>query len=136
MSVYGVRSLTIPASVTALGDFALFFTDGLEEIHMLSETPPTLATPSAIPTPVKAENFFKIYVPWSADHSILNAYLEATNWAGKFAQLVEEDAPEGVEETTGETTEEPQEPTDEPTTEEPQETNNEGTTEEQNGGEG
>lgn len=135
MSVYGVRSLTIPASVTALGDFALFFCDGLEEIHMLSTTPPTLATPSSIAAPVNIPDF-KIYVPWSADHSVLNAYLEATNWAGKFALLVEEDAPEGAEETTGETTEEPQEPTNEPTTEEPQETNNEGTTEEQNGGEG
>ena len=122
MSVYGVRSLTIPASVTALGDFALFFCDGLEEIHMLSETPPTLATPSSIAAPVNIPDF-KIYVPWSADHSVLNAYLEATNWAGKFALLVEEDAPEGAEETTGETTEEPQEPTNDPT-------------DEQNGGEG
>lgn len=133
-SIYSVRSLIVPASVTSIGDFGIFFCDGLEEIHMLSTTPPTLATPCSIAAPLNIPDF-KIYVPWSADHSVLNAYLEATNWAGKFALLVEEDAPEGAEETTGENTEEPQEPTNEGTTEEPQEPTND-PTDEQNGGEG
>ena len=101
-SVFGIRSLTIPASVTRIKEFAFLFCDGNEEIHILATTPPTLDSATAFSS-VNID--LSVYVPWSEDHSVLAAYLEATNWCG-IDYLTEEPEPEVTEEETEETTEE------------------------------
>ena len=96
---YGFRSLTLPSTVTKIDEFAFMFCDGNEEIHILATTPPELVSATAFSG---TDQTFKIYVPWSEDHSVLNAYLAATNWSGKFDLLCEEEAPEADGQNGGE----------------------------------
>lgn len=83
----GFPVLTFPAKVTDIGAQQYFGTSqGLATIIMLPSTPPT----------IKTNTFFlssgcRIIVPYSADHSILNAYKTATNWAA-IADYIEEAA--------------------------------------------
>ena len=89
-SCFGIRSLTLPSTVTRIEEFAFLFCDGNEEIHVLATTPPELVSATAFSSSGPS---FKIYVPWSEDHSVFAAYQAATNWCGKIAELCEEDAP-------------------------------------------
>lgn len=74
-------SLILPQSITKLEANSLRNT---YFVHLRSTTPPTLDN-------VNAFNDVKcIYVPYSADHSILNAYKTATNWAGLASYIQEE----------------------------------------------
>ena len=86
----GCRSLqsimTIPESVTSIGSSAFQTCTLLNEFHMLRTTPPTLST-SVFPS-LPADSV--IYVPYSADHSILNAYQTATNWSSYASYIQEE----------------------------------------------
>ena len=76
-----VRELWIPSTVTSIADYA--FTDCQATLHMMPTTPPTLAN-------IRAVNVVKsIIVPYSVDHSILNAYQTASNWSTK-ASIMEE----------------------------------------------
>ena len=50
-------------------------------------TPPTLASSSNIFT---VNSGVRIFDPYSADHSILNAYKTATNWTDYASYIVEE----------------------------------------------
>lgn len=84
--LYSTAKITIPASVTSIGDTAFQCPYGVTEFHFLPTTPPTLGT-----------NAFQsyrtdcvMYVPYSADHSILNAYKTATNWSTYASLMVEE----------------------------------------------
>ena len=95
---YGFRSLTLPSTVTKIDEFAFLFCDGNEEIHILATTPPELVSATAFSG---TDQTLKIYVPWSEDHSVLNAYLAATNWSGKFDALREEEAPAANSQTGG-----------------------------------
>lgn len=104
---YGMHRLDLPSSIMTLGNYALYYSAGLEkltisanvtnigsgafadvgvfEYHMRGTTPPTIAN-----------NTFKdylqpvIYVPYSADHSVLNAYKTATNWS-RMASFIQEE---------------------------------------------
>ena len=80
-----LKKLTISASVTSVKEYALYNNKGLKELHMLPTTPPTLsATYPFSGTPAT------IYVPYSEDHSILNAYKTATNWSTYSSRIQEE----------------------------------------------
>lgn len=95
-SCFGIRSLTLPTTVTKIKEFAFVFCDGNEEIHVLATTPPELVSATAFSATGPS---FKIYVPWSEDHSVFEAYQAATNWCGKITELTEEDAPDWYKET-------------------------------------
>ena len=80
-----VKSVTIPASVSSIADYAL--TDSpLQELHLLPVTPPTLANTRGLP----AMSCCTIFVPYSADHSVLAAYQSATNWSTVASNMQEE----------------------------------------------
>lgn len=79
-------SLTIPSTVTEIKDYACNGTCP-KKIHLLPTTPPTLVNSRALNV---NSSISKIYVPYSADHSILDAYKTATNWSS-FASYMEEE---------------------------------------------
>ena len=80
-----IWTITFPANVTTMGASILGENTTIKEVHMKPTTPPTLegALLYAAATPV-------IYVPYSADHSVLTAYKEATNWSTYADMMVEE----------------------------------------------
>lgn len=74
-------SLILPQSITKIGAGSLRL---ILFVHLRSTTPPTLDNVNAFSS-VRC-----IYVPYSADHSVLNAYKAATNWAGLASYIQEE----------------------------------------------
>lgn len=79
-----IKDIYVPSSVTYIADYA--FTDAQAILHMKPTTPPTLAN-------VRGINIItRIIVPYSADHSILDAYQTASNWSTKASIMVEESA--------------------------------------------
>lgn len=79
-----IASIIIPQSVTSIGNSALTQCYGMAYIKMLPTAPPTLGTSNFT-------NMTKciIYVPYSADHSVLAAYKTASNWSSFASQMVE-----------------------------------------------
>ena len=74
---YSLASITIPDGVTSIGNYAFSGCYALAEIHLEPTTPPTVSNSNAwssLPTDCV------IYVPYSADHSVLTAYKTATNY--------------------------------------------------------
>ncbi len=73
----GICSITFPSTLTQVGSMAFNACGALSVIKFIPATPPVLSSSS---------DFFniaqgcKIYVPYSEDHSILNAYKTATNY--------------------------------------------------------
>ncbi len=88
---YMLTEVTIPSTVTKIEGSAFQNCYGLGDIHLLPATPPTLANSNAFsglatasaPTP-------RFLVPYSEDHSILEAYKTASNWS-TYAQYMEEE---------------------------------------------
>lgn len=85
-------SVTLPSTLTSIGTncFYELKNKAVRILHVKATTPPTLAASSSI------SGFASpciIYVPYSADHSILQAYLDDTNWATKSSLIQEEAAP-------------------------------------------
>lgn len=88
---YMLTEVTIPSTVTKIDAQAFQNCYGLDDIHLLPTTPPTLANANAFgglttgsaPTP-------RFLVPYSEDHSILEAYKTASNWS-TYAQYMEEE---------------------------------------------
>ena len=85
---YSLSSITIPEGVTSVGNSAFSNCCGMAEYHFLPITPPAIAK----------KNIFNniqtdciIYVPYSEDHSILEAYKTATNWS-TYASYMQEEA--------------------------------------------
>ena len=74
--------LVVPATVTAINDYGLNNYHGT--VRMKPTTPPTMPNKRAI------DSVDTIYVPYSADHSILNAYQTATNWSQIATKIAEE----------------------------------------------
>lgn len=85
-SCFGFKDFVIPSTVTKIDVFAFLYNDGTATFHVRATTPPVLE-PTAL-TAVSSE--LVIYVPYSEDHSILNAYLEATGWSSKGDYIYEE----------------------------------------------
>lgn len=89
---YNCASLTkivIPSGVTEINNDALRQCLGLGEIYLKPTTPPTLANTNVI-NGIPSDCV--IYVPYSADHSILAAYQAATNWSTYASYMQEETA--------------------------------------------
>lgn len=63
----------------------------LNEIHLAPTTPPALANTNAFANWLQYDTGVKFYVPYSADHSVLNAYKTASNWS-TFADYMQEEA--------------------------------------------
>ena len=85
-------SLIIPASITTIGANAFNNTRQILEFHFKSTTPPALDNTNAFSN-MGDGGGKKIYVPYSADHSILTAYQTATNWSTYASYIYEEAAP-------------------------------------------
>lgn len=83
-----IRKLFIPASVTNINGITTFaYNSLLKEIHLYPVAPPVLSNVGAFrDLPSDAI----MYVPYSADHSILQAYQTATNWS-TFADKMQEE---------------------------------------------
>lgn len=86
-SCFGFEDFIIPSTVTKIDKFAFLYNDGMNTFHVRATTPPVLeatAFTESLPG-------LTIYVPYSADHSVLNAYLAATGWSGRGDQIREEE---------------------------------------------
>ena len=81
-----LEKITIPAGITDIGAYAFYQCSYLCEIHVKATTPPTIknTTLSGVYT------YCKIYVPYSSDHSILNAYKNASFWSSRSSYIFEE----------------------------------------------
>jgi hypothetical protein len=80
-----INKFVVPSSVTQIESSAFNNTKALA-YYFLSETPPTLDNGNAFYGIYSSAVF---YVPYSADHSILNAYQTATNWSSYSSKFVE-----------------------------------------------
>ena len=80
-----LRVITIPSTVTSIGNYAFRDCKGISEYHMLPETPPTLGTNDPFKN---IDSRCIIYVPYSSDHSILEAY--QTAWSAQSSIIQEE----------------------------------------------
>ena len=87
---YTLETITIPSSVASIAASAFASNYLVKEYHMKPTTVPTLANTNAFQG-IRANCI--IYVPYSADHSILNAYQTANNWSTYASYMVEEAAP-------------------------------------------
>lgn len=77
--VYGaITNLYLPSTLTNID-----YTRG-RYIHIKATTPPVMAASGRV------NNVTKIYVPYSADHSVLDAYKTATNWSALASYMEEE----------------------------------------------
>ena len=77
-----IKSIVIPSSVTTIRQYVFINNNALDTAVVLPTTPPTndggnFSNPS------------KVYVPYSADHSILAAYQSANNWSAIASKLYE-----------------------------------------------
>lgn len=88
-SCWGLTSITIPPDVTSISSNVFALCYGMGEYHFQSTTPPTLSNSNAFSN-ISSDCI--IYVPYSEDHSILNAYKTATNWSSRASQMQEEPA--------------------------------------------
>ena len=81
-----LTSLTIPSSVTSIGNYVFSNCSQMDEYHFQRETPPTIGT--TIFNGIKSDCI--IYVPYSADHSVLSNYKTASNWS-EYADYIQEE---------------------------------------------
>jgi len=72
-----IKKLIIPETVTTINDTAFRYNGALKEVRMLPTTPPTIYSNTFTGGP--SDRVY--YVPYSADHSILNAYKTANIWS-------------------------------------------------------
>lgn len=99
-----VRSITVPEGVTSIEEYAFynckflsvvilpstiteikgaaFRADCIKEVHIGATTPPSYST--------YAVEYGSVYVPYSSDHSVLNAYKAANGWSGISNRIYEE----------------------------------------------
>jgi hypothetical protein len=82
-----IKSVTVPSSVTSIGSCAFNSCAALTEIHLTSTTPPQLDNIDAL---VNNTAHIKLYVPATADDSVITAYKNATNWSSYSADFIEE----------------------------------------------
>lgn len=91
--VFGRNQLTevwLPSTLTNIGNLAFGSPTGygnfdLATVVCKATTPPTLAANAFQNT----NSTFSVYVPYSADHSVLNSYKAATNWSAHASRIFE-----------------------------------------------
>jgi hypothetical protein len=83
-----ITSISLPSSITTINAGAFYYCSGMTTLVVKATTPPTLSNTNAL-TGTNAN--LKIYVPYSSDHSILNAYKAATNWSSYASKMYELD---------------------------------------------
>ena len=79
-------SITLPSDLTTIGKLAFAYCTSMQEYHIQATTPPSIQSDTFQSIP----NNCIIYVPYSADHSVVAAYLTATNWADLASYIREE----------------------------------------------
>lgn len=84
---YSLVKITIPSGVTNIESNTFNSCKGLSEIHLMRTTPPSMSNTNAFGT---LSSSCIIYVPYSEDHSILNAYKTASNWSTYASYMQEE----------------------------------------------
>lgn len=82
-----LSNITIPSGVWSIGNGAFQNCYSVAEYHLKPTTPPTLSNRNAF-TGIASDCV--MYVPYSADHSILNAYKTETNWSYYASYMQEE----------------------------------------------
>ena len=87
---YSLTSFTIPKTVTSIAANAFNNCTGLMALYALPTSPPTVSSSNIL---YGFSSNLKIYVPYSEDHSILNAYKTAKNWSTHASKMVEMPAP-------------------------------------------
>lgn len=85
-SCTSLANINLPDSITSIGSYAFQYCRGIAGIHLAPTTPPTLG--SSAFSGISADCI--IYVPYSEDHSILEAYKTATNWSTYADHMQEE----------------------------------------------
>lgn len=75
----------LPSTLTTINAYAFASCSALQTFIVRATTPPTTLNGFLQGTP----NTMKIYVPYSSDHSILNAYKAATGWTSFASQIYE-----------------------------------------------
>ncbi len=86
---YSLASVTIPNGVTSIGSYAFQYCYGLGEIHFKPTAPPTISNSASfgsLPTDCI------IYVPYSADHSVLADYTTASNYPNSSTYTYREES--------------------------------------------
>lgn len=84
-SCFGFLNFVIPSTVTSIAGFAFLYNDGANSFRVLAEEPPVLEATAF----TSIFNGITIYVPYSEDHSILEAYKAATGWSSRADGIVE-----------------------------------------------
>lgn len=77
---------TLPNTLTNINPIAFIGCTALTTVVCLATTPPTLGHTNAFSGCTALES---IYVPYSEDHSVLEAYQSATNWSA-YASIIKE----------------------------------------------
>lgn len=81
-----LTKVTLPSTITTISNNA-FASAGVLSYHIKAQTPPTLESTNAFYN-ISSSCIF--YVPYSEDHSILEAYKTATNWS-TYADKIQEE---------------------------------------------
>lgn len=84
-----VREFRIPASVTSIASYGMSWPSKMLVLHCEPTTPPTLGNVRIMSYIVANDGV--IYVPYSEDHSVLEAYKTANNWK-VGASIMQEEA--------------------------------------------
>lgn len=88
-SCSSIEKIVVPSSVSEINASVFGNCYGLKELHIEASSPPTLSNVNAINA---TATDLVIYVPYSADHSILNSYKTASNWSSFSSKMQEESA--------------------------------------------
>lgn len=86
-SCQSLASIIIPDGVTNIGSNTFQYCYGIKEYHLFPVNPPVLNNTNAFGG-ISSDCI--IYVPYSADHSILEAYKTASNWSDYASYMQEE----------------------------------------------
>ena len=86
---YSLSAITVPAGVTSLETYAFGNCYGMAEYHFLPTEPPSITNTNVFSN---IQSDCIIYVPYSEDHSILEAYKTATKWSTYASRMQEEAA--------------------------------------------
>ena len=90
-----IKAFVFPSTVTKICDDAASGCVSLDSVVCLATVPPTIhstAFYSATGAANDRRSYATLYVPWSADHSVLAAYEADAEWS-KFSSIVELPAP-------------------------------------------